>query len=104
MSLLTIPSSVPLLVGGGGSSASNKLAESIGVNLYNAAISIIHESDEDEGDKGNSDDAYSCHHSLLERTTHSKSAIFTEHITRGNPKNHGTGGNFFLTLPLRPYI
>ena len=32
------------------------LAESIGVNLYNAAISIIHESDEDEGDKDNSDD------------------------------------------------
>ena len=108
MSLPSIPSSVSLLAGG--SSASNKLAESIGVNLYNAAISIIHESDEDEGDKGNkgnkgnSDDAYSCHHSLLERTTHSKSAIFTEHITRGNPKNHGTGGNFFLTLPLRPYI
>ncbi len=55
MSLPTIPSSAPLLAGG--SSASNKLAESIGVNLYNApAISIIHESDEDEGDKDKSDD------------------------------------------------
>jgi hypothetical protein len=31
--------------------------------------------------------AYSCHHFLLERTTHSKSASFTEHSTRGNPKN-----------------
>ena len=54
MSLPTIPSSVSLLAGG--SNASKKLAESIGVNLYNAAISIIHESDEDEGDKDNSDD------------------------------------------------
>jgi hypothetical protein len=54
MSLPTIPSSVPLLTGG--SSTSNKLAESIGVNLYKAAISIIHESDKDEGDQDNSDD------------------------------------------------
>ena len=54
MSLPTIPSSVSLLAGG--SSASNKLAESIGVNLYNTAISIIHESEKDEGDKDNSDD------------------------------------------------
>jgi len=50
----TIPSSVPLRAGG--SSKSNKLAESIGVNLYNAAISIIHESDKDVGYKDNSDD------------------------------------------------
>ena len=49
-----ILSSVPLLAAG--SSTSNELAESIGVNLYNAAISIIHESDENEGDKDNSDD------------------------------------------------
>ena len=54
MSLPSIPSSVSLLAGG--SSASNKLAESIGVNLFNDSISIIHESDEDEGDKDNSDD------------------------------------------------
>ena len=55
MSLPSIPSSVSLLAGG--SNASKKLAESIGVNLYNApAISIIHESDEDEGDKDKSDD------------------------------------------------
>ena len=54
MSLPTIPSSVPLLAGG--TSTRNKLAESFGVNLYNAAITIIHESDKDEGDKENSDD------------------------------------------------
>ena len=54
MSLPTIPSSVPPRAGG--RSASNKLAKSIGVNLYNATISIIHESDKDEGEKDNSDD------------------------------------------------
>ena len=54
MSLPTIPTSVSLIAAG--SSASNMLAESIGVNLFNDAISIIHESDEDEGDKDNSDD------------------------------------------------
>ena len=42
MSLPTIPTSVSLLAAG--SSASNMLAESIGVNLFNDAIFIIHES------------------------------------------------------------
>ena len=54
--------------------ASNKLAESIGVNLFNAAISIIHESDEDEGDKDNSDDAYSCHQPLSSGEEHIRKA------------------------------
>jgi hypothetical protein len=97
--LPTIPSSVSLLAPA--SSTSNKLAESIGINLYNAAISIIHESDEHEGDKDNSDD-----HSIIlssistgEDNTFKKHKFYRTYYERQSKKSC----NWWTLFPLPFY-
>ena len=67
------------------SSASNKLAESFGINLCNAAINIILESDKDEGVKDSSDYDHSILLSSLssgEKNTFEKSKFYRTHYKR----------------------